>query len=80
MTQGAHFLQSPVYITPNKASKSAIKAVEQMGGYVYCVYATPLTVRNTVRNIQDKIQAGPIKRADIGTIMRFSCLLIVIDA
>ncbi|TRM68394.1 ribosomal protein L18e/L15P [Schizophyllum amplum] len=59
-----HF-KTPIYITPSRASKSAIRAIEQTGGKVVCKYYNTLSLRNCVRGVTDKVEAAPTRREDI---------------
>ncbi|KAL1727217.1 ribosomal protein L18e/L15P [Schizophyllum commune] len=60
----AHF-KTPIYITPSRASKSAIRAIEAAGGKVVCKYYNALSLRNCVRGVTDKVEAAPTRREDI---------------
>ncbi|KIK63799.1 hypothetical protein GYMLUDRAFT_40880 [Collybiopsis luxurians FD-317 M1] len=62
---GAEFLTSKIYITPSRASKSAIKAIEHLGGQVVCKYYNPLALRDCVKGRTDRIEAAPTQRKDI---------------
>lgn len=71
--QGSDQLKTPVYITPSRASKSAIRAVEKVGGTVFCKYYNPLALRDCVKGRTDRTQAAPVRQNDIGTlIMRYT--------
>lgn len=59
-----HF-KTPIYITPSRASKSAIKAIERIGGTVVCKYYNPLALRDCVKGRTDRISAAPTRREDI---------------
>ncbi|KAF9228612.1 ribosomal protein L15 [Gyrodon lividus] len=62
---GADFLKSAIHITPSRASKSAIKAVEAKGGSVLCQYYNSLALRDCVKGRTDHISASPTRRNDI---------------
>ncbi|KAI0798111.1 ribosomal protein L15 [Abortiporus biennis] len=62
---GASELKSPVHITPSRASKSAIRAVEKLGGSVFCKYYNDLALRDCVDGRTDRTQAAPTRRTDI---------------
>ncbi|KAI0075477.1 ribosomal protein L15 [Panus rudis PR-1116 ss-1] len=62
---GADQLKTPIHITPSRASKSAIKAVEKLGGTVFCKYYNPLALRDCVKGNTEHIQAAPTRRTDI---------------
>ncbi|EPQ58721.1 hypothetical protein GLOTRDRAFT_126750 [Gloeophyllum trabeum ATCC 11539] len=62
---GADRLKTPVHITPSRASKSAIAAVEKLGGSVFCRYYNPLALRDCVKGRTDRLDAAPIRRTDI---------------
>jgi large subunit ribosomal protein L15 len=64
--QGREFLTSAIHITPSRASKSAIAAVERRGGSVFCKYYNALALRDCVKGRQDRISAAPTRRTDIG--------------
>ncbi|KAG0705322.1 ribosomal protein L15 [Suillus ampliporus] len=61
----APFLKTPIHITPSRASQSAIKAVESLGGSVFCKYYNPLALRDCVKSREDRISAAPTRRTDI---------------
>ncbi|KAH7927717.1 ribosomal protein L15 [Leucogyrophana mollusca] len=77
---GAAFLKTPVHITPSKASKSAIKAVEASGGSVFCKYYNPLALRDCVKSRTDRVSAAPTRRTDIRKITPIYPLWSFIDA
>ena len=58
-------MKTPIHITPSRASKSAIKAVESLGGSVFCKYYNPLALRDCVKSRTDHISAAPTRRTDI---------------
>lgn len=58
-------MKTPVHILPSKASKSAIKAVEKLGGTVFCKFYNPLALRDCVKGQTDRTEAAPTKRNDI---------------
>ncbi|PSR88831.1 hypothetical protein PHLCEN_2v4980 [Hermanssonia centrifuga] len=62
---GAEFLKTPIHITPSRASKSAIRAVEKIGGTVFCKYYNPLALRDCVKGRTDRIAATPTRGTDI---------------
>ncbi|KAF8727546.1 hypothetical protein AX14_007292 [Amanita brunnescens Koide BX004] len=62
---GAEYLKSPVFITPSRASKSAIEAIEKNGGKLVCVYHNPLALRDCVKGRDDRLSAAPTRRQDI---------------
>jgi hypothetical protein len=64
--QGAEFLRSPLHIEPTRASQSAIKAIEALGGSVKCTYYNPLALRDLVRGRTDRKRAAPTRKSDIG--------------
>lgn len=63
--QGAEFLTSKIYITPSRASKSAVRAIEDGGGQVVCKYYNPLALQDCVKGRTDRIAAAPTRRQDI---------------
>lgn len=69
--QGAEYLKSPVFITPSRASKSAIEAIEKNGGKLVCVYHNPLALRDCVKGRDDRLSAAPTRRQDISTSLAF---------
>ncbi|KAF7792172.1 hypothetical protein EIP86_003202 [Pleurotus ostreatoroseus] len=62
---GAQHLKAPIHVVSSKASKSAIKAVEKLGGYVFCQYYNALALRDCLKGRTDRTSAAPIKRNDI---------------
>ncbi|KAK2467098.1 hypothetical protein APHAL10511_001356 [Amanita phalloides] len=62
---GAEYLKSPIFITPSRASKSAIVAIEKNGGKVVCVYHNPLALRDCVKGHDERLRAAPTRRQDI---------------
>jgi len=62
---GAEYLKSSIFITPSRASKSAIEAIEKNGGKVVCVYHNPLALRDCVKGRDDRLSAAPTRRQDI---------------
>ncbi|KAF9070350.1 ribosomal protein L18e/L15P [Rhodocollybia butyracea] len=62
---GAEFLTSKIYITPSRASKTAIQAIEELGGQVVCKYYNPLALRDCIKGRTDRIEAAPTRRQDI---------------
>lgn len=65
--QGAEHLKKPIYITPSRASKSAIRAVEKVGGSVFCKYYNDLALRDCLKGRTDRTEATPVRQTDIGT-------------
>ncbi|KDN51822.1 hypothetical protein RSAG8_00371, partial [Rhizoctonia solani AG-8 WAC10335] len=63
---GAEFLKAPVHIESSRASQSAIKAIEALGGSVKCVYYNPLALRDLVKGRTDRKRAAPTRKSDIG--------------
>lgn len=59
-------MKTPIHITPSRASKSAIRGVEKLGGTVFCKYYNPLALRDCVKGRTDRIQAAPVRQTDIG--------------
>ncbi|KAF8350912.1 ribosomal protein L18e/L15P [Amanita rubescens] len=62
---GAEYLKSPIFMTPSRASKSAIEAIEKKGGKIVCVYHNPLALRDCVKGRDDRLSAAPTRRQDI---------------
>ncbi|KAF7322742.1 Ribosomal-L18e/L15P domain-containing protein [Mycena chlorophos] len=62
---GMQFFNTPIYITPSRASKSAIKAIEKNGGHVVCKYYNTLALRDCVKGRTDRVEAAPTRRQDI---------------
>jgi len=62
---GAEHLKAPIHITPSRASQSAIKAVEKLGGSVFCTYYNDLALRDCVKGRTDRLSAAPTRRDDI---------------
>jgi len=62
---GAERLKTPIHITPSRASKTAIQAVEKLGGSVFCRYYNPLALRDCVKARTDRLDAAPTRRTDI---------------
>ncbi|KAJ1309930.1 hypothetical protein OPQ81_006689 [Rhizoctonia solani] len=62
---GAEFLKTPVHIEPSRASQSAIKAIEALGGSVKCTYYNPLALRDLVKGRTDRKRAAPTRKSDI---------------
>ncbi|KAF8636735.1 hypothetical protein AX17_003538 [Amanita inopinata Kibby_2008] len=60
-----HFKES-IFITPSRASKGAIAAIERSGGKVVCVYHNPLALRDCIKGRNDRAPAAPTRRQDIG--------------
>lgn len=68
--QGADHLNVPIHIVASRASKSAIRAVEKLGGSVFCQYYNRLALYDCVKGRTDRIAAAPTRREDIGTVYR----------
>ncbi|KAE9407006.1 ribosomal protein L15 [Gymnopus androsaceus JB14] len=68
---GAEFLTSKIYITPSRASKSAIQAIEDRGGQVVCKYYNALALRDCVKGRTDRTAAAPTRRQDITFYTKF---------
>ena len=66
LLQGSEFLRSPIYVIPSRASKSAIAAIERLGGTIFCKYYNPLALKDCIDARADRIAAAPTKRKDIG--------------
>ncbi|KAJ3474243.1 hypothetical protein NLI96_g12570 [Meripilus lineatus] len=62
---GAEQLKTPIHITPSRASKTAIRAVEKLGGTVFCKYYNDLALKDCVHGRTDRVQAAPTRRTDI---------------
>ncbi|OCH95264.1 ribosomal protein L15 [Obba rivulosa] len=62
---GADQLKTPIHITPARASQTAIRAVEKLGGTVFCKYYNDLALRDEVKGRTDRLQAAPTLRKDI---------------
>jgi len=62
---GKEFLKSPIHITPSRASKIAIAAIERQGGSVFCKYYNALALRDCVKGRTDRVAAAPVRRPDI---------------
>jgi len=71
VSQGAEQLKVPIHITPSRASKSAIRAVEKQGGTVVCRYYNRLSLYDCVKGRTDRIDAAPTRRQDIRTYILF---------
>src|ERR1700733_1851164 len=63
--QGATELKTAIHITPSRASHSAIKAVENLGGTIICKHYNPLALRDCVKDRTDRLAAAPTRREDI---------------
>ncbi|KAH0830433.1 ribosomal protein L18e/L15P [Lanmaoa asiatica] len=66
---GAEFLKAAVHITPSRASKSAIKAIEASGGSVFCQYYNSLALRDCIKSRTDRVSAAPTRRNDISAFL-----------
>ncbi|KAA1478589.1 ribosomal protein L15 [Dentipellis sp. KUC8613] len=62
---GAEMLKVPVHITPSRASKNAIRAIEKAGGSVYCRYYNRLSLYDCLKGHTDRSAAAPTRREDI---------------
>ncbi|THH15886.1 hypothetical protein EW146_g4665 [Bondarzewia mesenterica] len=62
---GAEHLKVPIHIVPSRASKSAIRAVEKLGGSVFCKYYNRLAIYDCVKGRNDRVSAAPTRREDI---------------
>ncbi|CCM02912.1 uncharacterized protein FIBRA_05026 [Fibroporia radiculosa] len=62
---GAEHLKTPIHVIPSRASQSAIRAVEKLGGTVFCKYYNPLALRDCVKGRTDRVEAAPTHRRDI---------------
>lgn len=63
--QGSEQLKQPIHIEPTRASQSAIKAIEKLGGTVFCKYYNALSLRDCVKGRTDHLDAAPSRRQDI---------------
>jgi large subunit ribosomal protein L15 len=72
--QGAEHLKIPIHITPSRASHSAIRTVEKLGGSVVCRYYNPLSLRDCIKGRTDRFAAAPTRREDIGQAASFTVL------
>lgn len=61
-----------MHITPSRASKSAIKAIESNGGSVFCQYYNSLALRDCVKGQTDRVSAAPTRRNDISAFVELS--------
>ena len=66
--QGLTTLRSPIFIKPSRASKAAIRAIEQRGGGVICQYYNALALRDCLKARTDRKSAAPTRREDISTL------------
>lgn len=64
-TQGAEQLKIPIHVTPSRASKSAIEAIEAAGGSVFCKYYNQVSLFDCLKGKTDRISAAPTLRKDI---------------
>ncbi|KAI0736905.1 ribosomal protein L15 [Fomitopsis betulina] len=62
---GAEHLKTPIHITPSRASQSAIRAVEKLGGTVICKHYNDLALRDCVHGRTDRTEAAPTNKRDI---------------
>lgn len=75
--QGAEHLKTPIHITPSRASKSAIRAVEKLGGTVFCKYYNNLALRDCVKGRTDRTQAAPVRGTDISAEARHDFTIVI---
>lgn len=71
LLQGVQHFKTPIYITPSRASKSAIKAIEDNGGKVVCKFYNPLALRDCVKGRTDRVSAAPTRREDISEFLGY---------
>ncbi|PVF99134.1 ribosomal protein L15 [Serendipita vermifera] len=64
-------LRSPIFIQVSKASKSAIRAIEQKGGGILCRYYNDLALRDCLKARTDRKSAAPTRREDINWYSEF---------
>ncbi|EIM82542.1 ribosomal protein L15 [Stereum hirsutum FP-91666 SS1] len=62
---GAEQLKVPIHVTPSRASKSAIKAIEAAGGSVFCKYYNQVSLFDCLKGKTDRTSAAPTLRKDI---------------
>ncbi|KAF8163111.1 ribosomal protein L18e/L15P [Crassisporium funariophilum] len=62
---GAEEFKTPIYVVASRASKSAIDAIEKLGGKVVCKFYNSLALRDCVEGRSDRISAAPTRREDI---------------
>ncbi|TFK25019.1 ribosomal protein L15 [Coprinopsis marcescibilis] len=62
---GALELKEPIYVVASRASKSAIAAIEQVGGKVVCQYYNALALHDCIKGRTDRTSAAPTRREDI---------------
>ncbi|KAI0688761.1 ribosomal protein L15 [Cytidiella melzeri] len=62
---GADQLKTPIHITPARASRSAIRAVEKLGGTVFCKYYNELALRDCLKGRTDRTEAAPVRQTDV---------------
>lgn len=60
-------MKTPIHITPSRASQSAIRAVEKLGGTVICKHYNDLALRDCVHGRTDRTEAAPTNKRDICT-------------
>jgi len=65
LLQGAERLKVPIHIIPSRASKSAVEAVEKLGGTVFCRFYNRLSLYDCVKGRTDRVDAAPTRRQDI---------------
>ena len=71
--QGSQHLTSKIHVVSSRASQSAIKAVEKLGGTVFCKYYNRLALRDCVKGRTDRISAAPTRKQDIRKCFFRSC-------
>jgi large subunit ribosomal protein L15 len=64
--QGAEYLKVPIHVEVARASKTAIRAVEKLGGSIVAKYYNALALRDAVHGRTDRKSAAPTRRPDIG--------------
>ncbi|KAI0048247.1 ribosomal protein L15 [Auriscalpium vulgare] len=65
LADGCEQLKVPIHIVPSRASKSAIRAVEEVGGTIFCRYYNRLALHDLVKGRNDRTAAAPTRREDI---------------
>ncbi|KAF8582641.1 ribosomal protein L15 [Ramaria rubella] len=62
---GASQLKTPIHIIASRASKSAIRAIEDKGGSVFCKHYNALGLRDCLRGDTHRLNAAPTRKTDI---------------
>ncbi|KIY65715.1 ribosomal protein L15 [Cylindrobasidium torrendii FP15055 ss-10] len=62
---GSEKFTSKIWITPSRASKSAVKAIENAGGVVVCKYYNTISLKDCLQGRADRVEAAPTRREDI---------------